>query len=313
MAFVVSSLVNYVKTNEQILIMRSFFEPKTATYMQKMTDVKSSAYIPNIDDTMYWQTGGTCGLINASGDTTLNTRTLTVGKIKAERQWCIADLEAKYTQLLLAKGSQYENLPGGIDAAVMDFILGAQKEKIEQAIWQGDTTVWQDYLNKFDGLIKIIGAGSGTVAANAAAYMTPVTSVITSNIIAVMDGIVAAIPIEILDKPDLRVWIGTDWARKYQAAMKAANLYHFTAPANAQGEFEVYGTGIKVVPCPGLNGKDKAYAMRTTNMWLGVDLESEEEDLKVWYSEDYDVVNARLKFKMGVQVGILTEIVKFTL
>lgn len=313
MAFVVSSLVNYVKTNEQILIMRSFFEPKTATYMQKMTDVKSSAYIPNIDDTMYWQTGGTCGLINASGDTTLNTRTLTVGKIKAERQWCIADLEAKYTQLLLAKGSQYENLPGGIDAAVMDFILGAQKEKIEQAIWQGDTTVWQDYLNKFDGLIKIIGAGSGTVAANAAAYMTPVTSVITSNIIAVMDGIVAAIPIEILDKPDLRVWIGTDWARKYQAAMKAANLYHFTAPANAQGEFEVYGTGIKVVPCPGLNGKDKAYAMRTTNMWLGVDLESEAEDLKVWYSEDYDVVNARLKFKMGVQVGILTEIVKFTL
>ena len=313
MSFNVTGLTAYVKTNQDLLIHKTFFTPKTASYMQKMLDVKSSAYIPNIDDTMYWQAGGTCGLINASGDTTFATRTLTVGKVKAEKQWCIADLEAKYTQLLLVPGSQYEAIPGGIDGALMEVVMGSQGEKVEQSIWQGDTAVWQDYLNKYDGLIKIIGAGSGVIAANAAAYMTPVTSVTTSNILAVMDGIVAAIPEAILDKPDLRVFIGNGWSRKYQAALKAANLFHFQSPANALGEFEIYGTGITAVPVPGLTGTDKAYAIRTSNMWLGMDLGGEEEELKVWYSEDYDTVFGRMKFKLGVQVGITTEIVKFTL
>ena len=177
MGFVVTSLTNYTKTNEQMLLVKSFFEPKTATYMSKLTGVKSSIQLPQLEDTLIWQSGGNCGLVNASGNTSITARTLTVGRIKAEKSWCIADLEAKYTQLLLTPGSQYESLPGGIDQAFMEHVMGNQGERVEQAIWQGDTDAWQDYLNKFDGLIKIIGAASGTIAANAAAYMTPVTSV----------------------------------------------------------------------------------------------------------------------------------------
>ena len=134
MGFVVTSLTNYVKTNENILLVKSFFEPKTATYMQKLTGIKSSGQIPQLTDEMYWQTGGTCGLINASGDTSITARVLTVGKIKAEKSWCVADLESKYTQLLLSPGSQYESLPGGIDQAFMEFVMGSQGEKVELAI-----------------------------------------------------------------------------------------------------------------------------------------------------------------------------------
>jgi hypothetical protein len=47
-------------------------------------------------------------------------------------------------------------------------------------------------------------------------------------------------------------------------------------------------------------------------MFLGVDLEGEDEEVKAWYSEDYDQVMIRLKFKMGVQVSQTAEIVKFT-
>lgn len=316
MGFVVTSLTNYVKTNENMLLVKSFFEPKTASYMQKLTGVKSAVQVPQLEDQLIWQAGGTCGLVNASGNTTITARTLTIGKVKAEKSWCIADLEAKYTQLLLAPGSQYESLPGGIDQAFMEHIMGNQGERVEQAIWQGDTDAWQDYLNKFDGLKKIINAASGTTQANAAAYMTPVTSVTVSNVIAVLQGVYNAIPVALLDKADLKIFIGTDVSRMYQTALINANLFNYVPSADSLGEYFLHGTNVKIVPVSGLNATATTvaiYALRTSNFFLGVDLEHEEEELKVWYSQDYDTVYMRMKFKMGTQIGIASEVVKFTI
>jgi hypothetical protein len=48
-------------------------------------------------------------------------------------------------------------------------------------------------------------------------------------------------------------------------------------------------------------------------MFLGCDLEGEDEEMNVWYSQDYDTVYMRMKFKLGVQVSQTAEIVKFTI
>lgn len=314
MAFSVTGLTNYTKTNEQMLIVKSFFTPKTATYMQKLTGVKSSIQVPSLADEFFWASNSSCGIITASGDTTISARNLTVGKIKIEKSWCIADLEAKYTQLLLSPGSQYESLPGGIDEAFMNFIMGSQGEKVEIALWQSvlnGTAV--DYTNKFDGLIQIIGAASGTIQANASAFITPVTAVSASNIISVLQAIYNAIPVAILDKEDLKIFIPTEWSRFYQIALTAANLFAFAPSPDALGEYYLHGTNVKIVPVPGLNGTNKAYALRTSNMFMGVDLENEEEELNTWYSQDYDSVFMRMKFKLGTQISQPTEIVKFTI
>lgn len=310
--FQVGSLSNYTKTNEQMLIIKSYFEPKTASVMQKLTGVKSSIQVPQLDNSLFWQAGGTCGLINASGDTTISARVLTVGKVKAEQAFCVATLESKYTQLLLAPGSQYESLPGGIDEAFMNTVIGDVQEKIEYAIWQGDTAKWQDYLNKFDGLVKIINAASGPVQANAAAYITPVTAVNASNVISVLQAVYSAIDVEVVNKPDFKIFIGEDISRLYLTALTNANLFHFMPSADSLGEYFLHGTNIKVMPVPGLNGQKFIAGLRTSNMFLGVDLQGEDEEVKAWYSEDYDQVMIRLKFKMGVQVSQTQEIVKFT-
>ena len=320
MAFSIGTLAPYTKTNEQMLIIKSFFEPKTATYMQKLTGVKSSIQIPSLDDTLIWQSGAACGLTNASGDTSITARTLTVGRIKAEKSWCIKDLETIYAQLLLSPGSNYEALPGKIDQAFMEHIMGNQGERVETAIWQSvsGSTNWQDYLNKFDGLIKIIGDATGPVQANASPFIGSVvtTSITSANVISVFQAVYNAIPVALLDKQDLRIFCGVDSARLLQQAMinaTNAGIFHYVAPENALGEFFLMGTNVKVVPVAGLNGTNKIYALRTSNMFLGVDLENEEEELKVWYSQDYDTVYMRMKFKLGVQVGITTDIVKFTI
>ncbi len=314
MSFNVTGLSNYTKTNEQMLITKSFFEAKTASRMSILTGVKSSIQVPALSDVLYYQDGSSCGF-EASGDTTISARVLTVGRIKVNKQWCVKDLETKYTQLLLSPGSNYEALPGKIDQAFVETIIGTIGEANETAIWQGDTGSGNTNLNKYDGLVKIINAASGTVQANSSAFtgIATVTAITASNIIAVMQGVYNAIPVKILDKADLRVSIGTDLFRLYQMALINANLFHFIPTENALGEMKIHGTNVVVVSTPGLIGTNAIYAMRNSNMFLGVDLEGEEDNFKFWYSEDFDVVRFKTEFKYGVQVSQLTEIVKFTI
>lgn len=312
MAFSVGTLDNYVKTNEQMLIVKSFFTPKTATYMQKLTGVKSSIQVPSLADDFYWAAGGTCGSIQASGDTTISSRVLTVAPIKIEKSWCIATLEAKYTQLMLSPGSNYESLPGGIDEAFMNFLMGAQGEKVEIALWQSVSGGGSsDFTSKFNGLIQVIGAASGTINANASAFITPVTAITAANVISVLQAIYAAIPVAILDKEDTRIFIGTDVSRLYQQALINANQFNYIPSTDSLGEYYLHGTNVKIAPVPGLNGTSKAYALRASNMFMGVDLENEEEELKTWYSLDFDSVYMRMKFKLGTQISQPTEIVRF--
>jgi hypothetical protein len=313
MAFNVTALSAYTKTNENLLVTRSFFEPKTASRMQILTGVKSTIQVPALSDTLIWQNGDACGF-SASGDTTISARVLTVGRIKVNKEWCINDLETKYTQLLLSPGSNYDALPGGIDAAFVETILGTTKEDVEKAIWRGDTASASSQLKQFDGLVKIINAASGTVQANATPFIaTAVTAITAANIISVVQAVYSAIPVEILDKPNLTVYMGVDNFRTYQLALTNANLFNFIATDNALGEMKIHGTNVTIVSTPGLTGTNAIYALRDSNMFLGVDLENEQEDFKFWYSEDFDLVRFKYRTKLGVQVSQVQEIVKFTI
>ena len=128
-----------------------------------------------------------------------------------------------------------------------------------------------------------------------------------------MQGVYKAIPIALLDKADLKVNVGTHIFRLYQIALTNANLFNYTAVDNALGEMFIHGTNVKIVSCPGLNNVNAIYALQDANMFLGVDLQGEEETFKFWYSEDFDLVRFKMEFKYGVQVSQVAEIVKFTI
>jgi hypothetical protein len=281
--------------------------------MQILTGVKSTIQVPALTDALIWQNGDACGF-TASGDTTISARVLTVGRIKVNKEWCINDLETKYTQLLLSPGSNYDALPGGIDAAFVETILGTTKEDVEKAIWRGDTASGSSQLKQFDGLVKIINAASGTVQANATPFIaTAVTAITAANIISVVQAVYSAIPVEVLDKTDLTVYMGVDHFRTYQLALTNANLFNFIATDNALGQMKIHGTNVNIVSTPGLTSTNAIYALRDSNMFLGVDLENEQEDFKFWYSEDFDLVRFKYRTKLGVQVSQVAEIVKFTI
>ena len=311
MAFDVSALANYTKENEALLVTSSVLGSKTASLIKSqgnvMVGVKSAETINIMDTDAIFQSGSTCGF-NASGTTTFTQRTVTIGKIKVNESLCPKDLEAKYLQKALPEGSRYDSVAFAADYT--DKKAARIASQLETALWQGATGSANVNLNKFQGLVTLIGT-SAVEANNTTYYGTPATSITAANVVAIFDALYRAIPATVVAKDDMTIWCGQDVFRTYTIALKNANMFNYAFDGKADSEFFLPGTPIKVVATPGLNGTNKLYAIRLSNMFLGTDLLNEEERFELFYAKEADQVRFVSEFKMGVNVAFLDEIASF--
>jgi hypothetical protein len=316
MGFDVSALANYTKENEALLVTSSVLGAKTAALIKSagnvMVGVKSSEKINIMETDAIFQAGGTCGF-NASGSTTFTQRTVTPGKIKVNEALCPKDLEAKYLQKALPTGSMYDSIP--FEQEFADKKAKTIAAQLETALWQGDTSSVNVNLNKFDGLVKLIGAASGVVAANASTFISgaPLSSITAANVISIFDGVYRAIPAKVVAADDMTIFCGQDLFRTYTIALKNANSFNYQIDVKADSEFVLPGTTIKVVAVAGLNGTNKVYAMRLSNLFLGTDLLNEEEKFEIFYAKEADQVRFVSEFKMGVNIAFPDEVAAFVL
>jgi len=314
MAFNVDALAAYTEQNEALLVTSSVLGAKTASLIKSagnvMVGVKSSETINIMDTDAIFQSGASCGF-NASGSTSFTQRTVTVGKIKVNESMCPKDLEAKYLQKALPTGSMYDSIP--FEQEFTEKKAKRIADQLEQALWKGDTTSVNVNLNKFDGLLKLVNAASGVVDANVSAFISgaPLASITAANVVSIFDGVYKAIPATIVSYDDVVIVCGMDTFRTYTIALKNSNLFHYQIDVKADNEFVLPGTTIKVVALQGLNGTNKVYAMRLSNLFLGTDLLNEEEKFEIFYAKEADQVRFVSEFKMGVNFAFPDEIVKF--
>lgn len=324
MAYNVSALTDYTEQNVDILIMRSLFVAKTQALIQKegnvMTGVKSSETINRLDTDAIFQNGGTCGF-TSSGATAFSQRTVTVGKIKINESLCPKALEAKYTQKALAAGSNPETMP--FEQQYTELKAGTISDQIEVALWQGDTNSVDVNKNKFDGYIKLIDAAAVSVQANSATYIAagaPIaaaTGITLANVKGVVNAMWLALPAKIQGKSDIRIFCGWDTFNKFISAYTDSNLFHFAPGGNEvkqeNGEVVIPGTNYILTAVHGLDGTNRLFALRMSNMWLGTDLENEEEKFEIFFAKEAQEIRFICEFKDGVNVGFPDEIVIFTL
>jgi hypothetical protein len=232
--------------------------------------------------------------------------------MKVNENLCPKTLEAKYTQKALQAGSDYDAIPFEQEYTARK--AGKIAEALETAIWQGDTASANEQLNKFDGLIKLANAASGsTVPANTTALMgTAITGFTTSNITTAVNAMWRALPARVKGKSDVRIFCGWDVFELAIAAYISANLFHYDFDRTS-GEFVIPGTQYRLTAVHGLDGTNRMFALRMSNLFLGTDLQGEEEEFKLWYSEDDDVVKFKARWKMGVNFAFPAEIVHFLL
>ena len=310
MAFNVSALANYTNEQSTELVLKSLFGSKTASILQAagqvQVGVKSAEALNILTSDVYFQTDG-CGY-TASGNTTFSQRNITVGKIKVEETLCPKTLEAKWMQTQIAAGSP--------TSVPFEEQIGQDKANniaklLEIAMWQGDTatTNTNPNTNKFDGFIKLIDAASAsTVAGNTSCA----TSITTANVEDLIDNIYNVVPADISDASDLVLFVGIDTFKKYSTALRASNLFHYAADSEGM-EIMIPATNVKMIAVGGLNGTNRMFLARLSNLFVGTDLANEEEDYRFWYSQDNDEVRFRATMKYGVQFAFPDQIVQFKL
>jgi len=290
MAYNVSALGSYTKENADSLIYKTIATgAKTAQYMVKQPGIKSAETINIAATRGVWQTGGSCGFV-ASGDTTFSQRTLTIGKVKINLKWCEKDLEPKYLQGALAAGSTYSMLT--FEEQIISDIQQNIAADLETAIWQGDTTSGSAYLNKFDGLLKIIAAASPVSASS--------TTWSVANSRTAVQNVLTAATANILAQPNLKLFMGTVEARDYKMKLAQDNLYHYTGQ---EGTLIAEGTDIEIVPVLGLSGTKKLILTSTDNLYLGTDLMNEDEKFDLFYAKEADEIRFVAEFKIGTQIA----------
>jgi hypothetical protein len=315
MAFVVGSLSNYTKQLVKPLLTSAIFDAKTQDLIKSggiiIPNVKSAAQIPLLDTDAAFQTSD-CGW-TPSGSTTWTQRTITVGKIKVEEALCPKQLEAFFTQEALKAGSTYEDFG---NADFQKVFLDKKNKRIaaqlETAIWQGDTTNGNANLNKFDGIAKLVNTNAINANVSGFTGIAAITTGITaSNVIAATEGIFKAIPVAVLAKGDVKIFVPNEWYRTLILAYRALNLFSYNPQYADATTFILPGTNVEIMAVNGLNGTNKAYAISLSNLALAVDLVDEENSYKMWYSQDTNEVRYRVDFKIGVNVAFETEVVKF--
>lgn len=143
----------------------------------------------------------------------------------------------------------------------------------------------------------------------------PVTSITQSNVISILQAVYNLIPAKLLDKEDLRIFVGMDVLRKYQAALVALNLFHLPANVDAASKFQtvLHGTNVIIEAVQGLNDTNEIYAMRLSNMAMAVDMIDEEGKFEFFYAKEAMEHRYAAAFKVGVNVTFPDEIVRFQL
>lgn len=306
MSLNVSGLSAWTDENKLDLIKSAILKGRTVDLVNVQPGIKNSAAI-NILTSPLTAAAGACGW-SATGSTTLTQRDITVCNIKVNEAICLNTLEDYYTSAMMKPGSYNESIP--FEGIYAEEKRDQVQALVEDLFWKGNTVTGSGNLALCDGMISLLlTASASTISPTASAG-----EISASNAIAVVDAMVAAVPADIIDQPDLYLFMSYANYRTWATALRNANLFAYSGAENQGQEFSqmVPGTNVKAIAVRGLNGAGGDMVLTTaSNLYLGTDLLSDGEDFAIWYSKDNDEVRFLSKFKFGVQVAFPTLIVHY--
>lgn len=298
MAYDVTGLPAYTSQQSRVFITKSILGAATIALLTQFgafdPNAKGSEAIQLLDTDVVIQDGSTCGR-NAMGGAVLAQATLTVKELKVNQNYCVKDLVTTWAVEELKrtmKGLPYT------DALFLEDIgnINADKvaDKLEQMIWQGDTTLVDTSLKQINGFIKQIKAGA-EINLNPTAELWGASTMIVK-----LRRVDTLMPIAVTGKPDYRVLIGQDAEKQYIAEVADKNL--FMPP----GTKTIWGTNTQYEALPGLNGLNKIVAARISRLRAGGEMTA--GTFKKKYSDETELVYFDAHFSLGVVPIYIPEI-----
>ena len=296
--FVVSGLTAYIEQNKDLLL-KNFGLVGTSTRQRIgiQTGVKYKEHLHYLELAPTLQSGAECGF-SASGTATLSERLIECADIKVNLDICPKHLVGKYAEYLVRINATENDLP--FEQYIVDGLVAEINKKIEKLIWQGDKSQTSDADIKWiDGLLEQFSDESAYLAAdmtgtNALAHGTSAYNAILA--------VYMAMPEETLDRGGI-IFVSPAFYRSFMQDLVAKNFFHYSGPQDAApDEFIFPGSDVKVVKTPGLAGTTLPTLVGTfgDNIVYGCDMENDNEDIKIWFSDDDDLYKVKVNWNSGI-------------
>lgn len=228
---------------------------------------------------------------------TINERILTLEKFQVQLNMCKKDFLADWD----ARAAQNGSLPTNLQEALVQEMVGKIAQINETVMWQGVNGTTGQY----DGLITLIDAD------NTVNFVSSPVALTTSNIIAKIELLLAAVPTAVensVEKPLLYM------------NKKTFHLYRQANVATGNGWYTYNGTAVAptfmgiydIAICPGMPDNTMIVAQKS-NLWWGTNVESEFNNIQVVDMGEWAEENVRFsaKFFAGAQYGFGNEIAAY--
>jgi len=282
--FLVSSLPDYVKNNEDLLI-ASIGLPNDGTrrFIGIQTGIKKSAYLNYLGFTGEFQDGSSCGF-NPLDQIALGQKPIEVATIKEDGEICEESLLGKWGEWKVRVAATEHELP--FEAYIMNALLDSIRKGIETLIWQGDT----GNSDLIDGFLTQFGADSNTVTVT----LTGVTGAYDA-----VKAVYFSMSDKALEKGGI-IFVDPAIFRALLNDLVVLNYFHYDMGNGAKDEFLLPGTDVRVIKTPGLSGTNAIVGSWGDNLVFGTDMENDNERVDLWWSADNRVYRYQVKFNAGV-------------
>jgi hypothetical protein len=295
----VSTIGGYVDQVGGELLAKALIGGTTAKYINLRTGIKGTQALNLLNSNAAFQ-DGTCGW-DPSGSTTTYTQTnITTCPTKYNEAICYKVLFDTYQSMLMAPGQTQETVP--FEQQIADLKVKEIQQYVEQQIWQATTGS-----SCFNGFKTLISTGTTGVANSSGSTFTTTGSTTTpGNPIYEVNKLINVLDDNAMSRDDLRVFMSYSNFRLYVQALTAANYFqNYIGSTDVTGMMEAVApnTNVKIIPTIGLASSNQVVIGPAEYMVLGVDLLSDSEKLKMWYSVDFDEIRFRANFNYGVAIA----------
>lgn len=287
---IVSTIKGYVdqEANKEHLIASTVLGAKSASLFTLQTGVKGPTTINLLSTDIAFGDGSTCGF-EETGTAAITQRKIEPAVMKVNMAFCDRNLLQTYAQYQVKLQAGLETMP--FEEQFTSDIVANVKNKLENIIWQGDTTKEPTH---FDGILKI--AETANAPALTSATFTSAWDAVTQ--------VYLGLPAD-AQADDTAIFVSATLFRKLVQELVAKNLYHYKEDDTTM-ELVLPGTGVKVYGVRGLDGATAPYNIfgtRLSNLFYGTDLSGSEEEFKIVYDEVKEQFLLKILFSAGVQIA----------
>jgi len=290
----------YVDQLSSDIISEAVLSPVSMKYLNVVPGIKGTQNVNLLSETLSVQTGTTCGW-NDAGEITFTTVPLTVQALKVNQSLCLEELNTLWLGQYLNPGSYNEQAP--FEQAIVDLQTKQIKRYNEDLLWNASSGT-----STFSGFIELLNNTAGVVKLTGQTALCSITgaSVVdkANSVLTAVDNIINALDRNIYDRDDIVIFMSQQQFKCYLVALRNVNNFHFTEPTLGQ-VYETFHpqTKYKVIGVPGLNGSSLIAAAPMQYFMVGVDLMSDEDSFRSWWSQDFQEVRIMSAWKLGTAIA----------